>query len=263
MTHQKNDENQVKALNEQSDGNTLGTTPVTKEETTEEVTKSVEETKPTGEVETNEVVTETEESSKKGLNQRVRELNTKAKEAEVRATEAETESKSLAERVEELTSQSGEPERAQYQPQVKPGSEVSPDQYKQDVMRTADSLVQIRMKQQNAINRINNEANDSIKDYPQLDPKSKEYDKELSDSVTVAVEAHVKADPYKASVSKFVAKLMKPYNRAVAKRVGKVTENIAKQVSETATRPTGVASSEKKFEELSMKEMEKKLGMVQ
>ena len=56
---------------------------------------------------------------------------------------------------------------------------------------------------------------------------------------------------------------MKPYNRAVAKEVGKVTENIAKQVSETALRPTQIATSEKKFEELSIKEMEKQLGVVQ
>ena len=57
--------------------------------------------------------------------------------------------------------------------------------------------------------------------------------------------------------------MMKPYKRAVTKQVGQVTENIAKQVSETATRPTGVASSEKKFEELSLEEMEEKLGTVQ
>jgi len=263
MTHQNNDVNQTKALNEMGEDKALDTTPVTKQETTEEVEESVAETKPTGEVETKEETTETEESSKKGYSQRVQELNTKAKEAEARAKEAELKSKSLAEKIEELTSSSGETERTQYQPQVEPGSEVSPDQYKQDVMRAADSLVQIRIKQQNAVNRINNEANDAIKEYPQLDPKSKEYDRELSDSVTAAVEAHVRADPYKASVSKFVAKLMKPYNRAVTKQVGKVTENIAKQVSETATRPTSVASGEKKFEELSIKEMEKKLGMVQ
>ena len=265
MTHQ-NDENQKMALNEGSEEDTLDTTPVAETKRTGEVTETADDTNPTGEVETEGEVAETEESSKKGFSQRVQELNTKKLEAEVRADEAETRAQSLAEKLGELTG-SDEPQpgrygQGQYQPQVEPGSEISPDQYKQDVMRTADSLVQIRMGQQNAVNRINNEANAVVRKYPQLDPDSKEFDRDLSDSVTEAVEAHVKADPYKASVNKFVAKLMKPYQWAVAKQVGEVTENIAKQVSETATRPTSVASSKEKFEELSTKEMEKKLGMV-
>lgn len=263
MTHQ-NDENQKMALNETGEDKALDTTPVAEQNISGKVDESVAETKPTGKVEVKEKSAETEEGSKKGFSQRVQELNTKTKEAEVRAKEAETKAQSLAEKLGELTgSDEPQPDRGQYQPQVEPGTEVSPDQYKQDVMRTADSLVQIRIKQQDAVNRINNEANDVVREYSQLDPNSKEFDRELSDSVTAAVEAHVKADPYKASVGNLVAKLMKPYNRAVAKQVGKVTENIAKQVSETATRPTSVASSEKKFEELSLKDMEKKLGTVQ
>ena len=266
MTHQ-NDENQKRALNEEGGDNTLGTTPVAETRQSGEATKPVEETKPTGEVGANGEGAETEEGSKKGYSQRVQELNTKAKEAEARANEAETKAQSLAEKLGELTG-SDEPQpspygQRQYQPQVEPGAEISPDQYKQDVMRTADSIVQIRIKQQDAVNRINNEANTVVGKYPQLDPESNKFDRELSDSVTAAVEASVRANPYKASPKKLVAKMMKPYNRAVTKQVGEVTENIAKQVSETATRPTGVASSEKKFEELSLKEMEKKLGTVQ
>jgi len=266
MTHQ-NDENQKMALNGKGEDNVLDTTPVTKEKTTGEATKPVEETKPTGEAGASGKGAETGEGSKKGYSQRVQELNAKAKEAEARANEAETKARSLAEKLGELTG-SDEPQpspygQEQYQPQVTPGAEISPDQYKQDVMRTADSIVQIRIKQQDAVNRINNEANAVVSKYPQLDPESDKFDRELSDSVTAAVEASVKADPYKASPKKLVAKMMKPYQRAVAKQVGKVTENIAKQVSETATRPTSVASSEKKFEELSLKEMEKKLGTVQ
>jgi len=256
MTHQNDEENQIRALNDESDDNTLDTTPVAEEKIPEEAQAP--------EVETEGEGAETGEGSKKGYSQRVRELNAKAKEAEARAREAEERAKSLAEKLGELTgSEEPLPLQGPYQPQVMPGEEISLDQYKQDVMRTADSLVQIRIKQQDAINRINNEANEVIKEYPQLDPDSKEFDQELSDSVTAAVEAQVRANPYKASPKQLVAKMMKPYKRAVTKQVGQVTENIAKQVSETATRPTGVASSEKKFEELSIKEMEEKLGVVQ
>ena len=257
MTHQ-DDENQKRALNNEGEDNTPDTTPVTETKQSGEVAEPAEDTEPTGEVETEGEVAETEEGSKKkGYSQRVRELNIRAKEAEAKA-------QSLAEKLGELTgSDEPQPDHGQYQPQVTPGSEISPDQYRQDVMRTADSIVQIRIKQQDAVNRINNEASDVVRKYPQLDPESKEFDRELSDSVTAAVEAHVRADPYKASVNTFVAKLMKPYQRAVTKEVGEVTENIAKQVSETATRPTQVASSKKKFEELSLKDMEKELGVVQ
>lgn len=231
------------------------------EKATGEAIKPEEETKPTGEVETEGAEAETEEGSKKGYTQRVRELNTKAKEAEVRAQEAEAQAQSMAERLAALT---GSVEPPVYQPpQAEPGSEISQEQYGQDVLRAADSLVTLRMKQRDILDKINNEANAAVRAYPQLDPESNTFDKELSDSVTEAVEAHVKADPYNSSVKSFVDRLMKPYQRAVTKEVGKVTENIAKQVSETALRPTQIATSEKKFEELSLKEMEKELGVVQ
>jgi hypothetical protein len=258
MTHQDEEEKNM-ALNLEGGENTPDTTPVTERETTEEVEKSTVESNPTGEETTEEETTETGEGSqRKGYSQRIRELNARAKEAEAR-------SRSLVENIEALTGPEGSrlDSNRPYQPQVVPGSEISPDQYKQDVMRTADSLVQIRLRQQEAISRINEEAIDAVREYPQLDPKSERFDKELSESVTAAVEAHVRLNPYQASVGQFVAKLMKPYNRAVTNEVGKVTEKIAKQVSETATRPTQVASGSKKFEELSIKEMEEKLGIVQ
>jgi len=252
MVHQKKTE---KALKEKGEENIPATTPVTEEKPTEEVSEPKEEAKAEAEVKTEGKETETEESSKKGYQQRVREL---VKEK----NEAKKEAKSLAEKLGELTG-SVEPQGEQpYQPQVEPGSEISPDQYKQDVMRTADSLVQLRLKQSEAIARINNEANEALKDYPQLDPKSEDFNEELSESVTEAVEAHVKANPYKASVKTFVSKLMKPYQEGVTKEVGKVTENIAKQASETALRPTNIKAKDKKFEELSESEMEDKLGVV-
>ena len=255
--------NPKQALKKGEEENILDAALASEEKATEEVIEPEKETEPTGEVETEGKETETGESSKKGYSQRVRELNTKAKEAEARAQEAETQAQSMAERLAELT---GSVEPSAYgptQPQVEPGSEVTQEQYGQDVLRVADSLVTLRMKQRDALDNINNEANDAIRAHPQLDPESDTFDRELSDTVTEAVEAYVKADPYNASVKNFVEKLMKPYNRAVAKEVGKVTENIAKQVSETALRPTQVATSEKEFGELSIKQMEEKLGVVQ
>jgi hypothetical protein len=231
-------------------------------------TPSVPEPKATEEVETTpeeseiktdnegETKTETEKAPKKGAEARIRELNAKAKSAEEKA-------KSLEEQLAELTSPAGQvPQVQQYQPQVQPGQELTTEQYKQDVLQTAQGVVDLQIKQNNALNRINSEAGEVIRKYPQLDPESDSFNKELSDSVTAATMAHVRAEPYTASPKKFVEQMMKPYLRAVTREIGKETENIAKQVSETAVRPTSAQPTEKSFKELSIKEMEKKLGIV-
>lgn len=195
---------------------------------------------------------ETGEGSKKGAQARIKELN-----AEKKA--AVQEAQSLKEKLAEIT---GSIEPHQYTPQVQPGQEVTPEQYKQDVIRSADAIATLRVKQSETINRINSEASEAVKKYPQLDPDSDSYDKELSSTVTEAVEAMVRQNPYSASVKKFVDRLMKPYERAVTNEVGKATERIAKQVTETALRPTQVKGGEKKTEDMTPAELEAKLGVV-
>jgi len=254
-------DDQEKALKTEGEAeNILGATPAPEEQAAEEVSKPEEEAT----AETKGQETETVESPKKSAQHRIGELTAKAKQAEAGKVEAETKAQSLADKLAELTG-SVEPQAVQppFIPQAEPGTEISPEQYRQDVMRTADALVQLRVKQSEAVNKINNEATEVIRLYPKLDPDSNDFDQELSETVSEATEAYVKANPYQASVKKFVAKLMKPYERAVAKEVGEQSEKLAKQVSQSALRPTQVATSEKKFEELSIKEMEEKLGVVQ
>lgn len=221
------------------------------EETTEEVTTN----ESTEASDTQVEETETGESTGKGANQRIRELNAKAKAAEEKA-------QSLAQRLEELTG-SGEPMGQPYQPQVEPGSEITSEQYKQDVMRAADSLVTLKLKQQEAISRIKSESIEAVRKYPELDPESESFNKELSDTVFDATEAFISKNPYSASVSKFVDRLMKPYQRAVTTEVGKATENLAKQVSQAALKPTQVRSEEKSAKDMTAAELEAKLGIVQ
>jgi len=258
-----------KALNE-GEGNILDTTPVAEEKPAEEVTEP--EVKTEGEeAETAEKVPEevSEEKPKKGYEQRVRELVREREEEKAKA-------KSLAERLAELTG-SVEPQVG-YQPPiyepprepiVSPGEEIDANELERRIqarevqtLQKADALAILRAKQQDAVNRINNEASEMMKAYPELDPESDSFDKELSESVTEAVEAYVRADPYKASVKNFVGRLMKPYKRAVTKEVGEVTENLAKQVSEAALRPTSVKPKEKAVSEKTIKELEEELGVV-
>jgi hypothetical protein len=223
---------------------------------TEEVETPSEEPEPTGEGETEETKTETEETPKKGAQARIRELNAKARSAEDKAN-------SLEAKLAALTG-SGEPRIPEMhnEPQIEPGAEVSPEQYERNVTQKAMSAAQLVIAQNNAVNRINTEASQVINTYPQLDPDSDQFDKELSEAVTEATLAQVKAQPYTASPKSIVEKLMKPYTRAVTKEVGKETANLAKQVAESATRPTSISTkSGKADEEKTVEELREELGV--
>jgi hypothetical protein len=259
---------QNKALNEEGEAeNILDTTPVAEEKASEEVLEPEVTTESTEEVKAEEPETETEESGKKGYSQRVRELV-----AEKKAAEAKYES--LAERMAKITGTTSgvveQPMPTADEPLIKPGEEIDGTELdtrlrarEAKILQRADAIVTLRNKQNDAVNRINNEAVDVVRQYPELDPESDSFNKELSESVTEAVEAYAKADPFNASVKKFVAKLMKPYQMAVAKEVGQASENIAKQVSETALRPTSIRKPEKTAAEKSIAELEQELGIVQ
>lgn len=235
----------------------LETSSVPEPKAAEEVETPSDEPNTTVEGEPEETTPETEDAPKKGAQSRIRELNAKAKSAEIKA-------QSLEAKLAELTGQVGQVPEAPYSPQIKEGEEVSQEQYKQDVQRSAMSAAQLLIAQNNAVTRINTEASQVLQQYPQLDPDSDQFDEELSDSVTEAVEAVVKANPYTASPKKIVEKWMKPYARAVTKEVGKETANLAKQVAESATRPTSVSTKGgKSADEKTVEELEAELGVYQ
>jgi translation initiation factor 2B subunit (eIF-2B alpha/beta/delta family) len=133
----------------------------------------------------------------------------------------------------------------------------------QKILEQADARGELRNRQSEAVSRINSEANEIVREYPELDPESDSFNRELSETITEATEAYVKTQPYTASVKQFVAKLMKPYKGAVSAEVGKAQENIAKQVSQAALRPTNVRKQEKTAGEKSIAELEQELGVVQ
>jgi hypothetical protein len=215
---------------------------------TEEITPEVEgekvETESTEEV-APEVSPKTE--GRKTASSRIRDLVDEKKEAEAKA-------ESLAEQVRNLTA----PQPQSYQPTPDTGDgEVTVE----EVLRRSDALTQIRLAQQENLHRVNNEANEAIKAYPQLDPDSESFDKDLSEAVSQATLASIQANPT-SSVKKIVDSLMKPYMRSVEKQAQGQVDTITKQVSQQAMRPTQVQEQEKPFSELSIEEMEKKLGRV-
>jgi hypothetical protein len=183
---------------------------------------------------------------RKTANSRIRELVAEKKEAEEKA-------ESLAEQVRSFTA----PQPLPYQPTPDSDEQVTVE----DVLRRSDALTQIRLAQQENLHRVNNEANEAIKAYPELDPDSESFDKDLSESISQATLAKIQVEPT-ASVKKFVDSLMKPYKRSLDKQASGQAETITKQVSQQAMRPTQVQGQEKPFSELSIDEMEKKLGKV-
>lgn len=255
----KNDDT---ALNEQGEvANTPTTAPVVEKQASGEVAEqNAEQASPV-----EEGKTETEES-KKGFSNRVREL---VKER----NEAREEIQSLQQKMAELTQTPSADELKMpdfnVEPIVKPGEELTAEELNrrianrdQELLRKADAIAQLRTKQVEAMSRIDREAAEVLKVYPQLDPDSEEFNKELSEAITESTEAYVKSNPYSASVKKHVAKLMRPYMGAVTKEVGKATETMAKQASEAALRPTTVRKAEKPASEMTMEELEAKLGVV-
>lgn len=240
-------EEMEKALNTTNGEETvIDTTPVVEEQTTEETPEAETEEASKEEAEAEETV---KEEPKKGASTRIRELS--------------GEVKSLKQRLGEVTGRIGAIPTQQYQPQVDLDSEVTPEQYRQHVLQQADSIVQLRMKQSETMNRIENESSDVMRKYPQLDPENESFDEELSGTITDAIEAQVKLNPYSTSVKSIADKLMKPFNRAVDNGVAQEKETIARQVSETALRPTNVRKQEKSASEKSIADLEAELGVLQ
>lgn len=244
------DENQ--ALNDTSEVNTQEESP-----TAEQTTEEVEQVESTEETETSETGGE----GKRTAQSRIRELNSQRK-------AAEEENRSLKQRLEELTNPVGSSVNNQF-PQQTPqdnfyneDGNIDPVRYRESIIRDAETRAELRIRQSEAVNRINSESEKAMRDYPELDPKSDSYNKDLSDSIVEATEAYVRSNPYTASVEKFVSRLMKPYRGAIDRGVGKASENIAKQVSQAALRPTSARKQEKTAREKSIAELEAELGIV-
>lgn len=229
----------------------------------EETPASESESEETTEQPTKEV----DQLPKKGAESRIRELNSQVK-------KERAEKESLAQKIQELT---GSVEPQGYQPNngynpnvplIAPGEEVTQEELQRRVaqrdqwlLQQANNMTRFEMAKKETIDRVNRESNESIKAYPQLDPDSDSFDDELSESISQATLAYVRTNPT-GSVKKFVDGLMKPYMRSLDKSVASQQTEIAKQASQTAMRPNSVPSTDKKVEDMSTEELEKKLGIV-
>jgi hypothetical protein len=223
------------------------------------------------ETKTEEPTTEPEVEDKKSASYRIKELNEEKKAAEEKAKSLEDKMAELTGRSPGVNTQFIPPAFGQTVPEplVKPGEEfIDPSELERRLQARLDAntqqtqqMMDLREARERNFERINSEAQKSVKKFPQLNPDSEEFDKDLSDTVSRATEGYLKGEPT-GSVTKFVADLMGPYLRSINNESGKQREAITKQVSQSALRPTQVPKGEKPFGELSLGEMEARLGGV-
>lgn len=106
--------------------------------------------------------------------------------------------------------------------------------------------------------------------YPELNPKSDKYDEKLAESMAKAYESgFVVKDRNgnfagtKMSLKEFTDMMIQPYREALVKGAAQTSEALSQQASEAVVTPESSQTSEPKaFEDLSIKEMEAKLGVV-
>lgn len=248
-------------------------TEETESPTVEKNDTEVQETEsPASETESQETVEQPTEDAdqrpKKGAEKRIRELNSQVKQERAK-------NESLSRQIEALTG-SGEPQGLTpppvgydpNKPLIAPGEEVTPEEFSrrqairdQWLLRQADNNARFREMVRETTSRISQESKDAEQSYPQLNPDSPEYDEELANSVSQGALAFVRANPT-GSLKQFVDGLMKPYQRSLDKSVASRQGEIAKQASQSALRPNQIPSTDKKAEDMSIDELEKKLGVV-
>lgn len=200
-----------------------------------------------------EVSTPTPAVPKKGAQSRIRELA--------------GENRSLKDRIAELTSPVGLgspqlPYTPQNQPVTSEDGSIDAQEFKRQVLTEAHQLVNFETQRVAMVERINRETAEVVQKFPELDPESDHFDKELSDAIYEAVEAKVKSDPT-ASVKEFATKQMKLYKREASREEAQTSAVISKQAAQSAIRPTQNKPVDTKFEDLSVAEMRARLGYAQ
>lgn len=170
--------------------------------------------------------------------------------------EAREKAQTLAERLAEL--ERDDVSQGEYAPQQPPNNQGGERELTIDDLRT---IARLEVEKERTVARINSEARELEKLYPELNKDSDQFDTEVSNAVTSAVWLEIQRDPSK-SVIELGEKYMKPYMKLAEKAVGQEKSNLAKQASDGALKPVNVKASDKKLEDKSIEELEAELEMV-
>lgn len=155
-----------------------------------------------------------------------------------------------------------------WQPQVEPGSEVSPEQYQADVTRNAQEIARLevlKLRQEMAeredksrkISTFKDTVSQIEKQYSVLNPDSDDYNETLSDKVSLLYEKAAGKQPNAELLQSIVETVMSASEQARLAGESRVTGRLVEQSQQSAIAPTGgVEKSDLSEDE--MQEMKRK-----
>lgn len=193
-------------------------------------------------------------------------------EAERKPTRAERRIRDLVEENKRLKEQSNQPLYADPSlqlPQYEPGEEIQPERLQQDVVQTASAIAnlqtQAQIQQFEARSNLDRDVEVITTKYPELNEDSPEYNPVLEEKIEAAFKARAfkngQLDPT-VRLADVAKDFIDVYQSAATKSSADIKNAVAKQADESAVRPTGSNKAERDFKDLSIKEMEERLGMV-
>jgi hypothetical protein len=163
---------------------------------------------------------------------------------------------------------------------VQPGQELTPEDYQQHVAQAArpvaEQIVQHAMTQERAKNNFSTDSSVLPAQFPELNEESPDYVPELEEAISQEFEEkafrvvgvnQVTGEPIKElNPSVRLADIAKRYvnvaRAAATKSSAEMKNAVAKTADDSAIPPSGEIKENKAFDDLSLEEMEAKLGVV-
>lgn len=194
-------------------------------------------------------------------------------EAERKPTRAEKRIRDLVEenkRLKEQSYQQPYADQSLQMPQYAPGEEIAPERLQQDVVQTANAIASLQTQNQiqqfEARTNLDRDVEVLPTKYPELDENSSTYNPVLEEKIEAAFKARAfkngQLDPT-VRLADVAQDFIDVARSAATKSSADIKNAVAKQADESAVRPTGSNKTERSFSDLSIEEMESKLGIVQ
>lgn len=194
-------------------------------------------------------------------------------EAERKPTRAEKRIRDLVEenkRLKEQSYQQPYADQSLQMPQYAPGEEIAPERLQQDVVQTANAIASLQTQNQiqqfEARTNLDRDVEVLPTKYPELDENSPTYNPVLEEKIEAAFKARAfkngQLDPT-VRLADVAQDFIDVARSAATKSSADIKNAVAKQADESAVRPTGSNKTERSFSDLSIEEMESKLGIVQ
>lgn len=148
------------------------------------------------------------------------------------------------------SSRSNLPTPPWWQPKVEPGQEVTPEQYKADLARTADEIATTRIKQyeqqqarirqqEKQVQTFAKTASSIEAKYPALNPDSDKFNPDLSDRVTKLYEKASGKQPNADLLQQIAETVMEASEQAMVEGESTVTSKLVDRAAQAAITPTG------------------------